>query len=111
MVGAPCAPGEDGGHLVSLSAWLSVRPEEVRPVTLSFWGAFLVIAFLVLARSLREALYLTTFPVESLPYVTIAVAVLSMAPSPWITRATTSISKLGAVTLSSTPTIAAMPPA
>ncbi len=63
---------------MSLSAWLSVRPEEVRPVTLSFWGAFLVIAFLVLARSLREALYLTTFPVESLPYVTIAVAVLSI---------------------------------
>jgi len=63
---------------VRLSAWLNVRPEEVRPVTLSFWGAFLVISFLVLARSLREALYLTTFPVESLPYVTIAVAVLSI---------------------------------
>ena len=63
---------------MSLSAWLNVRPGEVRPVTVSFWGAFLVIAFLVLARSLREAFYLTTFPVESLPYVTIAVAVLSI---------------------------------
>jgi ATP/ADP translocase len=58
--------------------WLDVRPDEVRPVTLSFLGAFLVIAFLVLARSLRESIYITVFPVESLPYVVGAVALASV---------------------------------
>ncbi len=61
-----------------IAAWLDVRPHEVRTVSLSFLGAFLVMAFLVLARSLREALYLTSFPVETLPYITAAVAVLSV---------------------------------
>lgn len=61
-----------------IAVWLDVRPHEVRNVTLSFLGAFLVISFLVLARSLREALYLTTFPIETLPYITAAVAVLSV---------------------------------
>ena len=44
-----------------VAAWLDVRPHEVRTVHLSFFGAFLVMAFLVLARSLREALYLDFF--------------------------------------------------
>jgi len=43
-----------------------------------FFGAFLVIGFLILARSLREALYLTTFDVKTLPYITAAVAVLGL---------------------------------
>lgn len=60
------------------SRWLDVRPDEIRPVALSFAGAFLVLGFVVLARSLREALYLTTFPVETLPYVMAAVAALSV---------------------------------
>ena len=50
----------------------------MRPVSLSFLGAFLVIAFLVLARALRESIYITVFPVESLPYVVAAVALLSV---------------------------------
>ncbi|MEE8596049.1 MAG: Npt1/Npt2 family nucleotide transporter, partial [Gemmatimonadota bacterium] len=58
--------------------WLDVRPDEVRPVSLSSLGAFLVIAFLILARSLRESIYITVFPVESLPYVVAAVALLSV---------------------------------
>ncbi len=62
----------------SIAAWLDVRPHEARTVSLAFLGAFLVIAFLVLARSLREALYLTSFDVETLPYITAAVAVLSV---------------------------------
>lgn len=61
-----------------LARWLDLRPEEVRTVALSFGGAFLVIAFLILARSLREAFYLTSFPVESLPYITAGVALLSV---------------------------------
>ncbi len=58
--------------------WLDVRPDEVRPVTLSFLGAFLVIAFMVLGRALRDAVYITVFPVESLPYVIGAVALASV---------------------------------
>ncbi len=61
-----------------IAAWLDVRPNEVRTVTLSFLGAFLVMAFLVLARALREALYLDLFDAKTLPYVTGAVAVLSV---------------------------------
>jgi ATP/ADP translocase len=61
-----------------MPGWLDVRPDEVRPVTLSFLGAFLVIAFLVLARSLRESIYITVFPVESLPYVVGTVALASV---------------------------------
>ncbi len=61
-----------------IAAWLDVRPHEVRAVSLSFLGAFFVMGFLVLARSLREALYLTSFAVETLPYITAAVAVLSV---------------------------------
>ncbi len=64
--------------LQRLAIWLDVRPTEVRAVTLSFLGAFLVMAFLVLARSLREALYLTAFDVKTLPYITGTVAVLSI---------------------------------
>jgi ATP/ADP translocase len=61
-----------------IAIWLDVRPNEARSVLLSFLGAFLAMAFLVLARSLREALYLTSFPIESLPYITAAVALLSV---------------------------------
>ncbi len=58
--------------------WLDVRPHEVRTVTLAFLGAFLVISFATLARALREALYLTTYDVETLPYIIGTVAVLSV---------------------------------
>jgi ATP/ADP translocase len=61
-----------------LARWLDLRPDEVRIVALSFCGAFLAIAFLVLARSLRETFYLTAFPVETLPYITVTVALLSV---------------------------------
>jgi len=59
------------------AGWLNVRPHEVRSVTLSFFGAFLAISFLILARSLREALYLAVFDIETLPYMIAAVAILS----------------------------------
>ncbi len=64
--------------LERLAVWLNVRPAEVRAVSLSFLGAFLVMSFLILARSLREALYLSAFDIKTLPYITVAVAVLSV---------------------------------
>ncbi|MDX1579106.1 MAG: Npt1/Npt2 family nucleotide transporter, partial [Gemmatimonadota bacterium] len=70
-----------------LADWLGIRPHEVRVVALSAGGAFLAIAFAVLARSLREALYLTSFPVSSLPYIIAAVAVLSIPVVTWFARA------------------------
>ena len=61
-----------------LANWLDVRPQEVRIVILSFCGAFIIIGFLILARSLREALYLTSFNVKTLPYITAAVVILAL---------------------------------
>ena len=64
--------------LDGLTRWLDIRPGEARSVALASAGAFLVIAFMVLARSLREALYLEAFPVETLPYITASTAVMSV---------------------------------
>lgn len=61
-----------------IAEWLDVRPGEVRLVLLSFVGSFLVLSFLVLGRSLREAFYLDRFPVETLPYITVAVAAVTL---------------------------------
>ena len=57
---------------------LDVRPGEARRLLLSFFGACSVMSFLILSRALREALYLSTFDVTTLPYVTIAVTALSL---------------------------------
>jgi ATP/ADP translocase len=61
-----------------LNRWLDIRPGEGRSLILSLLGAFLILAFMILGRSLREALYLTSFPVETLPYVVASVAVLGL---------------------------------
>lgn len=61
-----------------LRRWLDVRPGEARRLLLSFFGAYSVMSFLILSRALREALYLSTFDVTTLPYVTIAVTALSL---------------------------------
>ena len=63
---------------LSLSHWVDIRPAECRSLWLSVLGAFLVMAALTLARALREALYLTYFDVTTLPYITAAVALLSL---------------------------------
>ncbi|MFQ5530663.1 MAG: Npt1/Npt2 family nucleotide transporter, partial [Gemmatimonadota bacterium] len=55
---------------------LGVRQHEVRIVSLSFTGAFLVMSFVVLARALREASYLATFDASTLPYITGGVVAL-----------------------------------
>ena len=61
-----------------LTRWFDVRPGEGRLVLSSFLGAYCVISFLILAKSLREALYLSVFDVTTLPYVIIGAAVLSL---------------------------------
>ena len=61
-----------------LAVWLDIRPDETRKLSLLVLGAFFIIAFSILGRSLREGLYLGTFPIETLPYITIAVAVMSV---------------------------------
>lgn len=66
------------GPLNRIAHRLGIRPDETRNVSLSFLGAFLVIAFLVFARSIREALYLDAFDVKTLPYITAAVALASV---------------------------------
>lgn len=57
---------------------LDIRPNEMGVLWLSFFGAFFVLGFTVLGRSIREALYLTHFDVTTLPYITVAVAFLSI---------------------------------
>lgn len=57
---------------------LDVRRGEFRKLLLSFLGAYSVLSFMILARALRNAFYVTTFDVTTLPYVTIAVAVLTV---------------------------------
>ncbi len=52
-----------------LAEWLDVRPNEVRLVFLTFAGAFVMMAFVVLSRALREALFLDIYDASALPYI------------------------------------------
>jgi hypothetical protein len=69
-----------------LADWLDIRPQETRRVIQATLGAFLIMAFLVLGRALRESLYLTTFAVETLPYITAAVALSTLPAVALFTR-------------------------
>ncbi|TNF73081.1 MAG: hypothetical protein EP299_08820 [Acidobacteria bacterium] len=62
-------------HLID---WLDIRPRELKPLLLCFSGAFFLIAAFVLSRSLREAFYLATFDVKTLPYITVGTTVLGL---------------------------------
>lgn len=64
--------------LESIADWFDIRKEESRTVLLAIIGAFLVLGYLILSRSLREALYLATFDVTTLPYVMATVAILGL---------------------------------
>ncbi|HJO04592.1 MAG TPA: Npt1/Npt2 family nucleotide transporter, partial [Acidobacteriota bacterium] len=64
--------------LLALARWLDIRPDEYRTFTVSALGAFLVMSFSVTARSLREAFFIDEFSVESLPYVIIVTAIVSL---------------------------------
>jgi len=63
-------------HLLSRS--FDIRSDEYRKLFLSCFGAFLIIAFMILARSLREAFYLANFDVKTLPYITAGTAFLGL---------------------------------
>jgi ATP/ADP translocase len=67
--------------LLALARWLDVRPHQYRTFSVSALGAFLVMSFSVTARSLREAFFINEFAVESLPYVIIVTALISL---PWV---------------------------
>ncbi len=64
--------------LLALARWLDIRPHQHRKFTVSALGAFLVMAFSIAARSLREAFFIDEFSIESLPYVIIVTALLSL---------------------------------
>ncbi|MCL7976145.1 MAG: hypothetical protein M8863_02450 [marine benthic group bacterium] len=70
-----------------LADWLDVRPNEIRLVVLAFAGAFLMMAFVVLSRALREAFFLEIFDASSLPYVGGAAIALGLAAATIFSRA------------------------
>lgn len=69
-----------------LERWFDIRPHEIRIVVLSFFGAFLILSFMIVGRSLREALYLTSFDIKTLPYITGTVAILGLPTIGLFTR-------------------------
>ncbi len=64
--------------LLALARWLDVRPHQYRTFSVSALGAFLVMSFSISARSLREAFFIDEFAVESLPYVIVLTALVSL---------------------------------
>jgi AAA family ATP:ADP antiporter len=66
-----------------LERWLDVRPNEAKKLWLLTLGAFLLLGFVVLCRSLREASFLESFDVEWLPYLKVGQAALVL-PAVWI---------------------------
>jgi ATP/ADP translocase len=72
-----------------ISERLDIREGEFRIVGLSFAGAFLVMSFLILTRSLREAFYLGRFAASTLPYITGATVVLGLPAAGLFSRALT----------------------
>lgn len=69
-----------------IARWLDIRPNEGREVILSILGSFLLLAFVVLARSMREASYLTAFGVRALPYITAGAVCLTLPAVGLFTR-------------------------
>ena len=70
-----------------LAEWLDVRPSEVRLVLLTFSGAFVMMAFVVLSRALREAFFLDRFDASALPLVGGAAIGLGLAGAGLFARA------------------------
>ncbi|MEJ2483620.1 MAG: hypothetical protein P8049_11050 [Gemmatimonadota bacterium] len=70
-----------------LAEWLDVRPNEIRLVLLAFAGAFVMMAFVVLSRALREAFFLEIYDASSLPYVGGAEFALGLAAAALFSRA------------------------
>ena len=72
--------------LVKLADRLHIRRSEYRAFTLACVGAFLVLSYLVAARALREALYLSRFAIETLPYIVVATTVIGLPAVGLFTR-------------------------
>ncbi len=62
----------------SITSWLNIRSEELRPLLLATGGAFLLLSFTILTRTLRESLFLANEPIEKLPLMTGAVVLISL---------------------------------
>jgi len=58
--------------------WLNIRPTEVRRLILAVAGSFLILSFVILTRSLREALFLASFHIRQLPWMTAAVVIIGL---------------------------------
>ncbi len=58
--------------------WFDIRPEELQRVVACVLGAFFLLAYVILARSIREGLFLTVFDATKLPYITAVVSCLSL---------------------------------
>jgi ATP/ADP translocase len=70
----------------NLANRLDIRPGESRGVVLSALAAFFMLAYMILAKSLREGIYLTTFDVKTLPYIIASVVALSIPTVTIFTR-------------------------
>ncbi len=62
----------------TLAEWFNVRPPELRKLGLAVLGAFLILSYVILTRSLREAFFLTLFEVKRLPWMIMTVVVCSL---------------------------------
>ncbi len=70
----------------TLTEWLNIRPTEVRRFVLAFVGALLLLSFVILTRSLREAFFLAAFDVRRLPWMMLAVVLLGLPLVGWFGR-------------------------
>ena len=62
----------------TFAEWFNIRPHEVRRLVLAVLCAFLILSFVILTRSLREAFFLTVFDIRRLPWMTAAVVVAGL---------------------------------
>ena len=53
-----------------LEIWLDVRSGELKKIGLCFSGAFVLLALVMLARAMREGMFLAAFDAKALPYIT-----------------------------------------
>jgi ATP/ADP translocase len=61
-----------------MELWLDVRSAELKKIGLCFSGAFVLLALVVLARAKSEGMFLAAFDAKALPYITAAIACLSL---------------------------------
>ena len=64
--------------LRAIEDWFDIRPEELQRVVACVLGEFFLLAYVILARSIREGLFLTVFDAKKLPYIIAVVACLSL---------------------------------